>query len=314
MKGKKPKYSLNNIAGILKASYEVLSKNDPLRMAGATAFFTTFALPAILVIMIQLLKLIFDPRNIRHQLFDDLSKIIGPESMHQVTQTLLGFRRLAQNWYITMGGFLFLVFVATTMFMIIKRSINELWSIRIVRKESFSTKLKSRYKSFIIILVTGILFAGDLFIEGIQAFLGKYIFELSPILALYFNSTVNYILMLLIVTIWFAILFRYLPDGRPAWKVVFAGALVTSILFNLGRFILHILLTYNNLNNLYGTSASIVLLLLFVFYTSLILYFGAAFTSVWAEFIDEPISARSDAAHYHLMETKHKIPDTKRHN
>jgi len=158
-----------------------------------------------------------------------------------------------------------------------------------------------------VILIAGILFVTGIFIEGIQAVVGKYIFEISPLLSLYFNSVFNYVVSIAIVTLWFAMVFRYLPDGRPEWRVAFAGALLTALLFTVGKIILHWLLTYSNINTVYGTSASIVLLLLFVFYSSLILYYGAAFTKVWGVYKDQPIRPLSHAIHYRIVEAEIEI-------
>src|SRR6478672_5716643 len=108
--------TIASIPGLFKKSLKELLKNDPLRMAGATAFFTTFALPPILVILIQSLKLFINGHTIRVELFKSLSAIVGPETVRQTVDVLQGLRRLAQNWYITIGGFIFLLFVATTLF------------------------------------------------------------------------------------------------------------------------------------------------------------------------------------------------------
>ena len=291
---------------LLKRSFIELSQNDPLRMAGATAFFTTFALPPILIIITQVLGLVFNPNNISRQLFATLSGIVGPQSVQQIIDTLMAFRQLAQNWLITIGGFLFLVFVATTLFKIIKSSINQIWKIKVFEKRGVLKSLSSRVKSVLVIVVAGVLFVIGLVAEAAQAYLGKYIFELSPMLASYYKGILNYLLSITIVTAWFAIVFRYLPDGRPLWKVAFTGGLVTSILFNIGKLVLGWLLTYSNLNTVYGTSGSIVLLLLFVFYSSLILYFGATFTKVWALHHGMPIMPRPYAQHYQLAEVDYK--------
>src|SRR5215217_5526417 len=112
---------------LLNKTLKELVKNDPLRMAGATAFFTTFALPPILVILIQSLKLFLDPRTIRVELFKSLSDIVGPEAVRELIGVLKSLRRLAQNQYITLAGFIFLIFVATTLFKVIKSSLNQLW-------------------------------------------------------------------------------------------------------------------------------------------------------------------------------------------
>lgn len=302
MTAHKVKIFLFSIAGVFRDALRELLKNDPLRMAGATAFFTTFALPPILVIFIQIFKLVLEPRMIRKELFKSLSEIVGNETVRQLAGVLIAFRKLAQNWYITIAGFIFLIFVATTLFNVIKRSLNQLWKIKPKNSKGIVSGLRTRFHSVLVIVIAGLLFVIGIFAETLQALIGKYIYEISPLLFAYFNSIATYIGSIIIVTIWFAMVFRYLPDGRPDWKVSFAGAFVTSLLFLIGKIILHWLLTYSNINTLYGTSASIVLLLLFVFYSSLILYYGAAFTKLWAVHINQPIRPLPHAIHYRLVE------------
>lgn len=298
----KPKYYFGLYFRLLKECFKELVKNDPLRMAGATAFFTTFALPPILVIIIQVLKLILDPMRIRNQLFQSLADIVGQEAVEQIRSILSAFRSLATNWYVIIGGFVFLLFVATTLFKIIKESINQIWKIRILERRRIGSRLRERLQAVMVILFAGILFVVGLLIETSQAFLGNYIQELLPELAFYFNNVVRNAISVLIVTLWFAIMFRYLPDGRPNWSVALAGGLVTSLLFNGGKVLLRFLLSYSNLNNIYGTSTSIVLLLLFVFYSSLILYFGATFTKIWSIYKKRPIKLLHHAVNYRITE------------
>ncbi|MBC7868272.1 MAG: YihY/virulence factor BrkB family protein, partial [Gloeobacteraceae cyanobacterium ES-bin-316] len=92
--------------------------------------------------------------------------------------------------------------------------------------------------------------------------------------------------------VWLLFIFRYLSHARPAWRIAWAGALFTSLLFSLGNIVLHFLLSYNNINSIYGASASVVLLLLFLFYSSMILYYGAAFTKAWAAYKKDNITDR----------------------
>lgn len=306
MKGKS-KTPVINFLKLLRESLNELLKNDPLRMAGATAFFTTFALPPILFIIIQSLKLILDPHEVRSQLFQSLENIVGREAVNQLTDVLLAIKKLASNWPIIIGGFIFLLFVATTLFKVIKSSINQIWKVRPDHRLNFQETMFSRLISIAIIIIAGILFVFSLLGEGLQAYLGKYIFEVSPALSFYFRSTLNYLTSIIVVTIWFTILFRYLPDGRPEWKVSFAGGFLTAIFFTLGKIILHWMLSYNNINTVYGTSAAIVLLLLFVFYTALILYYGASFTKCWGINTNRPIRPLRHAMHYRIMEAEIEI-------
>lgn len=295
---------ISTYISLFKDAFAELGKNDPLRMAGATAFFTTFALPPILLILTQVLGLLYKGEVVNQQLFIKLTETIGRRSVQQIIEVLNGFRVMAKNWLITIGGFIFLLFVATTLFKIIKSSLNQILKIRIVEKRSLWYKLRNRIKAIAVILVAGLLFIIGLVSESMQAILGDYIGELSPILGSLFKSTINYFLSLVIVTLWFAILFQYLPDCRHEWKVVIVGGFITSLLFNIGKLIIRWLLLKSNINTIYGASGSIVLLLLFVFYSSLILYYGAAVTKTWGLYHNKKSMPLSHAVHYHLEEEK----------
>ncbi|HVG11534.1 MAG TPA: YihY/virulence factor BrkB family protein [Flavisolibacter sp.] len=288
---------------LLKAAFRELSKNDPLRMAGATAFFTIFALPPILIIILQSLGLFFSEERIQGPLFRNLETIIGKQSVDQVVTVLQAFKNMAQNWPITIGGFIFLLFVATTLFKVVRSSLNQVWKIKVVQKKNILRGLGDRLQALAVILIAGILFIIGLMTEALQGILGQYLVEWTPRFAHYFNSGLNHIISILMVTAWFAILFRYLPDGKPTWAVSLTGAFLTSLLFTVGKVVIRWLLTYSNINTVYGTSGSVILLLLFVFYSSLILYYGAAFTKVWGLHHHEPIKPNHYAMHYKLAET-----------
>lgn len=290
----------------MKASFAELLRNDPLRMAGATAFFTTFALPPILVILIQVLRLFVNPDTIRQELFGSLQGIVGEEAVEQIVSVLQSLRSLAHNWPMTIAGFVFLLFVATTLFKVINSSLNQLWNIR--RAGAGSSGLRLRLKAILVILIAGVLFMIGLVAEGVQTFVGGYLYQLSPVLSFYFNTVITYLISFLVVMLWFALLFRYLPDGKPQWSIAFSGAFFTSVLFSIGRIILHFLLSYSNINTVYGASASIVLLLLFVFYSSLILYFGAVFTKQWGQYRHKPIEPLTGARLYKVVEEEEQVP------
>ncbi|HEY9363549.1 MAG TPA: YihY/virulence factor BrkB family protein [Chitinophagaceae bacterium] len=306
MPGEK-KQVIRQLPRLFKQSFRELVKNDPLRMAGATAFFTTFALPAIMVILIQMLGLMFNEQKMSSRLFARMSDVVGKETVKQVMNVLKELRIIATNWYITIGGFIFLLFVATTLFLVIKRSVNQLWMIRIVSKRKIYYELQTRLQSFLVIVFVGIFFLAGLLVESVRVFIGRQLEGLWNINIPFFETGLDVLTAIIIVTGWFTVLLRYLPDGRPSWRVALTGGFVTSLLFNLGKWILRWLLSYSNLNSLYGTSASIVLLLLFVFYSSLILYFGAAFTRVWGEFCDDKIKTLSHARYFKLAEQKQEV-------
>jgi membrane protein len=288
-----------------------LLRNDPLRMAGATAFFTTFALPPILLIIIQVLSLVYNRRTISRKLFQQLTAMLGREPAHQVIQIVSAVRKMAQNWWITIGGFIFLLFVATTLFKVIISSVNQIWNIKMIDNRGILRTMKNRLYAVVVILIAALLFVFSLMLEGLQAMLGKYLIEISPLAAGYFKGVISYLVSIVVVTAWFAIIFRYLPDGRPCWRVSLVGALMTSVLFNIGKLVLHWLLSRSNINTVYGASGSIVLLLLFVFYCSLILYYGSAFTKIWGIWIGRPIKPLPHAIYYRLAEVEISLNQVK---
>lgn len=289
---------------LLRDSLTEFVKNDPLRMAGATAFFTTFALPPILVIIFQSLKYIIGTDIARTRLFQKLTETLGVEAARQIAEVIIAFRRMADNWWITIGGFIFLLFVATTLFRVIKNSINQIWKIKLIGRASARKTLLSRLRAVVVILFAGVLLVIGLLAESLQLLIGKYLFEISPLLSTYFNTALSSVFSILITMCWFTIVFRYLPDGRPHWKIAWMGGFLTSLLFMFGKIVLHVMLTYSSINTFYGASASIVLLLLFVFYSAMILYFGASFTKIWALHQEQPIKPLPGAMHYTLVEMK----------
>ncbi|WP_207491993.1 YihY/virulence factor BrkB family protein [Aridibaculum aurantiacum] len=294
----KRKQKVKTWISLSKEALGVLKENDPLRMAAATAFFTTFALPPILIIMVQVFGLIFNMEHLGDRFFERIAGVLGTESSGQIKRTFLGFKSKAQNWWITIGGFVFLMFVATTLFKVIKDSLNQLWNIRMDTKGKMKANLAKRGVSMVIILLAGILFITNTMAEGVQSLLGDYLNEVSPGAGSLVNRILNKIISVVIVTIWFSILLKLLPDANPTWRVVITGGFVTGILFTIGKAVIPRMLPFGELSSIFGTSASIVLLLLFVFYSSFILYFGACFTRQYALHIEEPIEAGSHAYKY----------------
>lgn len=276
----------------------LLINNDPLRLAGATAFFATFALPFILIILVQVLSLIFSRREISHELFVRMSSILGEESMQGVVVTIRGFRGLVESWWAITAGSLFMIFVATTLFRVIRNSFNQLWMIRIDPQVGFRMSMLARFKSLLLILCTGVLFITGVVLEAMQVLFGKYINELIPGSGIFFNGILSFLISIFITTVWFALLFHYIPDGKSKWKISLSGALLTSLLFALGKFVLKRLLVDSNIDQVFGRSGAFVLVLLFVFYSAMIMYYGAAFTKIWGAHKGEPIEPLPHAEFY----------------
>lgn len=269
-------------------------------MAGATAFFTTFALPPIIFIVAQLFGLFIDRRIIGRELLQRISDTLGKDGAEQVRQVLRSIRGFSNNWYIIVFGFLFLVFVATTLFTIIKNSFNQIWQIGVKEHPGIVFNIGRRIRSFAVIILIGILFFADLLFDSIGAVAKNYVDEMWKSGGMYFKSAMNEIVGVIVVAAWFVLLFRYLADGRPSWKASAAGGILTGILFSAGRLLLRFLLVDSNISHLYGSSASLVLILLFVFYSSFILYYGACFIAIFSQNKQWPVRLSRKAYNYKI--------------
>ena len=293
---------LSTAPRLLRKIVVELMANDPLRMAGATAFFTSFALPPIIMIIVRIFGIFVDKKVFGKQLMDQLSIILGPDSREAIVKAIHSFIGLQHNVLITCGLFLFLIFVATTLFKIIKNSINQIWKIRKKSKAGIAYGLKSRGLSIAVILLAGVLFFCIQFMDAGVNMLRGCLPSDFPTVAVYTCAVLSKVIVLAFNVIWFFVLFSILPDARPHWRVATLGAILTTLLFNFGKWVLQYLLQPGNVRNFYGASGALVLVLLFVFYSSLIVYFGAAFIKVWGEYRELPMRLKPNATKYRLEE------------
>ena len=283
-----------------KNAFNILQKNDPLRLAGATAFFANFAIPPILIILIRLFGLFTDKKQLVSDIFVRLGNILDDQSILQIRQTLRNIRGIDQKWYVTLISFVFFLFVATTLFNVIKNSLHQIWGIGTKDRPGLIFNLKLRARSFGIIVLVGLLFFMGVLLDGIQAIIGSYLKDRSPSFDLVITSILNQIIFVLIVTTWFTVLFRYLTNGRPTWKIAISGGVLTGCLFTIGKYILRILLPLSNIGNIYGASGSIVVIMLFVFYSSLIFYFGASYIKALSLATHSPIVPKNGSFAYEI--------------
>ncbi|TMI62709.1 MAG: YihY/virulence factor BrkB family protein [Bacteroidetes bacterium] len=299
--------SFSKLVTILRESFSLLKRNDPLRLAGATAFFTTFALPPIIFILAQLFGSLIGQRELNQGLIGNISEMVGTDGAKPVKQVLKSIHGFSNAWYVIIIGFLFLVFISTTLFLVIKSSLNQIWKISITDRPGFTYFLVSRTKAFAVILVTGFLFWVGIFLESMEAVAGNYLNSLMTIGIVDFKFIFSKIGSVIVIGLWFFFLFRYLAEGRPNWKACVAGSLVTSIFFMLGKWLLKALLIDTNIGKLYGASGSFVLVLLFVFYCSFILYYGACFIAIYSLKNDWPIIPKNQAYLYRIQKIKKPV-------
>jgi membrane protein len=291
---------LKKVTGIFKDAFVQLRRNEPLILASATAFFTLFSLAPIMIILVNILGIIFKNNKIAQSLFEPLQKVFGVETSEQIQAIVENVKAVAGDWYVTVGGFIFLLFVATNLLNIVKKAINQLWRIRKSTARKIKYTLRERLIGILLILSIGFIFIVSLLLDTSVAFLEGYLEQLIPSVDTILIRTVNIIFSILVVTAWFTILYKILPDAIVHWKVAIVGGLHTAVLFSIGKWILGHLLNYSNMVTIFGTFASVLFILLFIFYSSLILYYGAAFTYGYANATEKPIKPRKHSVNYEM--------------
>ncbi|MBL6445596.1 YihY/virulence factor BrkB family protein [Fulvivirga sp. 29W222] len=283
---------------MLLDSFKLLRANQPLLLAASTAFFTLFSLAPIIIIILNVLSLYFQKEEISDQLYNQIEAQFDNNTAEQIHNIVNNFRKQASSTWITIGGSIFLAFVSTTLFHVIRQAFNHIWNIRLKSKQNFAYTLKHRTQALLIIFVGGLLFVGSLFADTTVAVLKDYLDEIIPSVDAPLIRSISIVLSLIVVTLWFAILLKYLPDAQLKGKDAMIGGLFTAVLFNIGKYILGRFLITENFNDIFGTSASIMLLLLFIFYSSLIMYYGAAFTKVYIQTMSRNIIPKKNAELY----------------
>lgn len=291
------KITLKIAAKVLKKAGLNLIKTDPLRIAAATAFFGTFAIPAILVVILQIFGIFLNRKAFGLNIINKLSNIIGKNSAEEIKHILRNLMHLANNWFFAILMFVFLLFVSTTLFIIIRNSINQIWCIRLNDGSSFYFNLKQRAKSLGIITTGGILLFIAFAFEGVRLFLENKLENNIPIL----NGFINELIFFATTTLWFCIAFRFTGNGRPIWKAVILSAVFTGVLLTIGKLVMRTLLLNSNISEIYGTSGAILLVMLFIFYSSFIFYYGVSLVDAISNQLKKPIEASS---HAHKFKTE----------
>jgi membrane protein len=289
--------SLRTFLALLRTSFQLLKRTEPLVLSSSTAFFTTFALSPILILLLNFFGLYFRSDRISNQLFGKIATTIGTEAAIELESIVKNFMEFETTWWITTGGIVLFLFISTTLLTVIRQNIHKLWRIRKTRV-TIKNALGERLTLIGIILTTGIIFLSSVLIDSALAISFDYLQTVVPQVGIVVIRVLNVIFSVIMVTLWFMVIFKALPHAKIDMEVAFTGAFLTAILFNVGRMALGKVLIHARIVTIFGASASFALLLLFIFYCSFILYFGAAFTHEYGEYSNRHICAGKYAHEY----------------
>ena len=267
---------------LLSDSFSEFMNDNGLKLSAALSYYTVFSLAPMLLVIISVLSIFFGRDAIQGELFDQIRGLVGDNAAAQLQDIIKNAQVSNKSGVAAAMGVGTLLIGATGVFAEIQDSINYIWSIKSKPKKGWLQYLKNRLLSFSIILTLGFLLLVSLGVNAIVDVLSgrlqQYFSEASVILF----YLVNLAVVLAIITALFAVIFKVLPDGFLRWKECLVGAGFTAVLFLIGKFVITFYIGKADLGATYGTSASIVILLTWVYYSSIILYFGAEFTKVYA--------------------------------
>jgi membrane protein len=255
-----------------------------LKLSGALAFFTIFSLPGLLIILIWFSDLFYSREIIETTLYGQISGFVGHEAAVDIQETIRTATHSTGRNFATLVGLVVLLIGATSVFSEIQDSINHIWRLKARPRKGLGwlKLIINRLLSFSMIITLGFLLLVSLVINGSMDMLVKYYMETNPELTTLLVQSLKILLTFLITAFIFGAIFKVLPDAQVEWKHVLIGACVTAILFMTGKFVISYYLGHSLMTSAYGATGSIIVVLLWVYYSSMILFFGAAFTREYA--------------------------------
>ncbi|HEY2726785.1 MAG TPA: YihY/virulence factor BrkB family protein [Parafilimonas sp.] len=278
----KKKFSFKGLLNVLKESFTGFGNDNVTKLSGSLAYYTVFSMGPLLVVIISLCSIFFGRDAVENKVFSQLNSFVGADTALQLQQIIKNASIGGKSHIAAIIGIITLLIGATTVFGDIQDSINRIWGLKPKPKKGWLKILRNRFLSFSVIASLGFLLLVSLGISAIIEALMNRFRAKYPDVAVIVVYIINLVLTLGITTLIFAVIFKVLPDARIKWKDVMAGAVTTAVLFMLGKFGISFYISKTHVGSTYGTAGSLVILLLWVYYSAIILYFGAEFTKAYA--------------------------------
>jgi len=278
----KKKLSVKGIWEVLKNSFSGFSQDNVTKLGGSLAYYTIFSMGPLLVVIISLCGIFLGREAAEGSIFTQLSGFVGHDAALQLQQIIKNASINGKGHIAAIIGIITLLIGATTVFSDMQDSINRIWGLKPKPQKGWLRMLQNRFLSFSIIISLGFLLLVSLGISALIEGLSNRLKAAYPDVTVVVFYIINLLLTLFISALIFAVIFRVLPDAKIRWKDVLTGAITTAILFMLGKFGISFYISKSKVGSTYGAAGSLVILLLWVYYSSIILYFGAEFTKSYA--------------------------------
>lgn len=275
------------IAGFLKYLKQVateFTEDNILKYSASLAYYTVFSLAPLLIIIISLCGLLFGHDAIQGHVYGQIKGLVGSDAAAQIQDAIKNIHISGHNFFASVVSIIVLLIGATGIFGEVQDSLNKIWGLRIKTRKTWWKLILNRILSFSLIVSIGFVLMVSLLLNALVAAFGHYLsryFEGFSVLLIQITDSV---LTFVATTFLFSLMFKMLPDAKIKWKDVFVGGLITSIFFTLGKLAIGYYLGQSNITSVYGAAGSIMIIMVWVYYSAVILYLGAEFTKVYAKF------------------------------
>lgn len=276
------KNAANKTGYLLKETFKGFIDDNAVKLSAALSYYTIFSLPPLLIIIISLSGIFFGDEAVKGEIFGQIKGLVGSDAALQIQETIKNVKLSTSNTFATTFGIIVLLIGASGVFAEIQDSINYIWGIKAKPKRGLVKYLYNRLMSFSMIGSVGFLLLVGLIVNSLIDVLSKRLAIVFPQDSIFLFYVINTLVMFTIITLLFSIIFKTLPDGKIALLDCIIGASFTAILFMIGKFAIGFYLGSYNIASIYGAAGSIIIILVWVYYSAIILYFGAEFTKVYA--------------------------------
>jgi membrane protein len=268
--------------GLLKATCSEWTRDKVPRMSAALAYYTIFSLAPLLVIAIAIAGIAFGVKAAQGEITGQIQGLIGVDGAKAVQTMIESAHKPAQSAIASVIGVLALLVGASGVFSEMQDALNGIWHVSPDDKSGIWNLAKARFLTFGMVLGIGFLLLVSLLLSAALAAVAKYVEGILPVPAVFLHS-VDFLFSLVFITVLFAMIFKLLPNVQIAWSDVWVGAALTSVLFTVGKFIIGFYIGKSVSASAYGAAGSLVIVVAWIYYSALLLYFGAEFTRVYAK-------------------------------
>jgi len=295
---------------LLKETAMAFAEDNALKLSASLSYYTIFSIGPLLLVIISLSGIFLKKEDVEGRLFNEMTALIGHDAAVQIQSIIASAQGTHATRIGAIIGLVILFIGATGVFTEMQSSINFIWSVKAKPKRGWLQYLVNRLISFSLVVGLGFLLLVSLIVNALLGLLNT---KLAARFSAYnpdLISLANSLVILAVISLLFAVIYKVLPDAVISWKDAWIGSLVTAGLFLIGKFLIGFYLGRSNLGVTYGTAASIIIILTWIYYSSVILYFGAEFTKIYALHSGEGIRPKQTAVFIIKREAK-EIPSSR---